>query len=151
MRKMPTVLAAAALLAAGMPSAQAATAPTVSRAWIAVDAGQVGAMDPGDVLKIRFTKPIVITDITSVGVEVVGANGEHWRLENEGRPDGAYFSARSDVLTMRINLDLEAYGQSNLTYPLELRSGSPWPQVFYNIAGKNGVPVAVGTRDPLID
>jgi hypothetical protein len=156
MMRKPLSALAVAVTTAGMVLAAPATAgaaeraPMIKRAWVAVDAGQVGVLDDGDVLKLRFTRAVVITDITSVGIQVTGANGPTIRVDNEPRPYGAYYPypwRGGEVLTIQINLDPAEYTEGPLPYPLTLVD-------TFNIMSRGGTHLEVsvpGSRDVLID
>jgi len=159
MRKPLSLLAAMAIfIGMGLVAPAAAVAvekaPTIKRAWIAADVGMVGILDAGDVLKIRFSRPVVVTDVTSFGIEMTGSNGSFMRLENEVFPYGMNYTLRGTTLTIRVNLIPEEYSPEDppmLTYPITLASGWEWSEkVFYNIEGKNGLAINV-VGDVLID
>lgn len=125
-------------------TADAATGPSVKRAWIAKDVGQQGVLDNGDVLKIRFTSRVVVTDPTSLNVSVVGQNGRALRFENECCNYGFYYSVKDTVFTMRVNLIPEEYDPSDppvLTYPLRLAPVYDGDPVFHNLEGRNGLAI----------
>lgn len=152
MRKLSAALTAATMatgvVCLAVPAQAAPDAPTVQKAWLAQDRGTVGELDAGDVLKIRFTRSVVITDITSVGVTVTGDNGVTMRIENESPPYGGVFTVKGDVMTIRMNLDPVEYGlPAPLAYPLTIEQ-------FFNIAAKrhDATPAQVaGSGDLLID
>lgn len=137
MRKSFMLLATTALVTGVAAPAQAAPGPTtVDDAWIAVDTNRIGILDAGDVLKIRFSRAVMINDITSVTVRVVGDNGAQISLADEGAPYGAYFTVKGRTVTLTINLIPEEYVVEPLTYPLLITG-------FSNISSKRGATDAV--------
>lgn len=151
MRKPITLLAAIALSLGGVLVPAVATAapqaPTIQRAWVAVDAGRVGLLDAGDVLKLRFTRGVIFDDITSTGLLVTGANGVTMRLDEESAPYGGYFTAKQNVVTIRVNLIPEEYPVTPLEYPLTV---SDTFHIVAKAADHTEVSVP-GSRDVLID
>lgn len=142
MRKMPTVLAAAALLAAGMPSAQAATAPTINRAAVTINNGDSATLDRGDRFVLRFSKNLapLFGGLGEPGIAVTDAAGRSWAFE-----PGTYLDFYGAQMTVNDNrLTVTHFHPEQLVLPLTIVN-------IWNIAGRNGVPVAVGTRDTLID
>lgn len=153
-RTLLTAAATLAVVATAVPASaseaeaeSAARPPTIRAAWLAVDAGTKGALDAGDVLKLRFSRNVVMDDPTSVGIQLTGKNGVTMRLENESPPYGAGFSVKGEMLTLYVNLVPEEYPITPLTYPLTITD-------TWHIVARGGAHLEVnvpGSRDVLIN
>ena len=139
--------------------------PHVQVAKVAKDAGRIGVLDRGDILKFRFSGPVKVTDISSFGIAMKGANGFEWRLENETSPYGFNYKLTENdtLLTVFVNLDPEAdyLVPPVMTYPVrlnpkyyEITDGMDYFEsgykIFYNLCGRTECRPINHTRGDLL-
>ena len=119
--------------------------PHVKVAKVVKDVRKIGVLDFGDILKIRFSSPVKVTDPTSFFFTIKGANGRYLAFENETWWYGfSYTLTENDTLmTIKVNLIPEEYNpddpaSATLTYPLTLARYPNWDRSIWgpNICGR---------------
>ena len=114
--------------------------PHVKVAKVVKDVRKIGVLDFGDVIKIRFSSPVKVTDPSSFGFQIRGANGTAIRFDNETWWYGySYTLSDNDTLmTIKVNLIPEEMSPSDparytLTYPLRF---NPITHTWWNGEGE---------------